>query len=296
MNDLFRTFVFFLIFVVCGAFAASGCSNNRSGSAEPVGSISSSPTTLVAHISVPVGKVTDESSSQPKLDPVNKNTTEPDLISVNLKCWKGKTDSGAYEISWPQFLDPSLSSLQAVLDGDAVGWLAQLYFWEGTTNELNHRTIVEFSNRSLVSVRSETFYSAATAAHPQAEQDSYLWDIVNEIEIEPFAGPSDTSIFIDEESFLAFYSYATGVAAKIFSFTDIDKFNRFSPMHAVIVSTDGLTASWNRTGALPLFDTFLAWDEIVGVNPLVLGNVYAEPYDSFQAPCREAPLEELFHG
>lgn len=234
-------------------------------------------------------------SSTPFTENQMSPTGQP-VVVIN-RCWKGSTSSGTYEIRWPEFADPRFELLQAVIDGEALARLAQLYFWEEANNDMAHTAMVVFANNNLVSIRSQTSYYAVTTPHPQDEQASYLWNVKNKVRIEPFDPASIAqSLFQNEEAFLAFYDYASEIAARHFGLNDTEEFTRFSPMQAVIVASDGLIASWDRTGALPSFETSLSWDQLANLDPFVLENLNDQRSPSNEANCVQAPIDELFHG
>ena len=190
----------------------------------------------------------------------------PAGIKYSDRCWSDAYDKGTYEITWPIFESLTLSGLQEILDEQATIALEQFNQWEGENNSLSFTSKIEFANQRLISVRSNTFYMAATAAHPQDMQTALLWDVQQEQIIEPFnPDPASTAkMFVDEEHFLSFYTTMSDVPAAKFGFDSYDAFNRHSPMAAVVATSDGLVASWDRSGAVPSFETFLPWNDISG--------------------------------
>ena len=99
-------------------------------------------------------------------------------------------------------------------------------------------------------------------------------------------------MFVDEEHFLSFYTTPTDVAAAKFGFDSYDEFNRHSPMAAVVATSDGLVASWDRSGAVPSFETFLPWNDMSGVNELLMANANKQQIRESSPSCVPAWTHE----
>jgi hypothetical protein len=215
-------------------------------------------------------------------------------IEYFVRCWSGSSETGTYEIIWLEFVAPEMAKLQEILDRDAVAAFDQYNSWEGVGNSLSFETQINFANKGLVSVTSKTSYMASGAAHPQDVQTSILWDTATATVVEPFNPDPESSakIFIDEENFLAFYSTMSSIAAEKFMFDSWDQFNKHSPMRAVIVTPEGLTASWDRAGAVPSFELFRVWSDISGVADLVLDSLEDRAVASSREKCVPAWSDE----
>jgi hypothetical protein len=75
-------------------------------------------------------------------------------------------------------------------------------------------------------------------------------------------------------------------------FDSWDQFNKHSPMRAVIVTPEGLTASWDRAGAVPSFELFRVWSDISGVADLVLDSLEDRAVASSREKCVPAWSDE----
>ena len=235
-------------------------------------------------------------STPPEISEETSNKADglPAGIKYSDRCWSDANNKGTYEITWPTFNAPELSGLQTILDEQAITALEQFNQWEGENNSLSFTSEIEFANQRLISVRSNTFYMAATAAHPQDMQTALLWDVQQEQIIEPFnPDPASTAkMFVDEEHFLSFYTTMSDVPAAKFGFDSYDAFNRHSPMAAVVATSEGLVASWDRSGAVPSFETFLPWNDISGVNELLTANADKQQVKESSPSCVPAWTEE----
>ena len=252
------------------------------------------PTELVED-SIPVDLTAPEVVS-PEVSEEISNEADGLLAGIKYsdRCWSDAYSKGAYEIIWPTFDAPELLGLQAILDEEAITALEQFNQWEGENNSLSFTSEIEFANERLISVRSNTFYMAATAAHPQTMQTALLWDVQQEQIIEPFnPDPASTAkMFVDEEHFLSFYTTMSDVPAAKFGFGSDEEFNRHSPMAAVIATSEGLVASWDRSGAVPSFETFLPWNHISGVNELLTANAKQQQIRESSPSCVPALSDE----
>jgi hypothetical protein len=240
-------------------------------------------------VEVPSKKITSTSIDAPNQEPLEKT------IEYLVRCWSDSSETGSYEIIWPKFRAPEMIKFQEILDREAFAAFDQYSSWEGEGNSLSFETKINFANEDLLSVTSKTAYMASGAAHPQDVQTSILWDIEKATIIEPFNPDpkSEAKIFIDEENFLAFYSAMSTIAAEEFMFESWDKFNRHSPMRAVIVTPEGLTASWDRAGAVPSFESFMTWNEISGVAEVVLNSLEDHSVASSRPNCVPAWSDEV---
>ncbi len=240
-------------------------------------------------VEVPSKKITSTSIDGSNQEPLKET------IEYLVRCWSDSSETGTYEIIWPKFKAPEMSELQEILDAEAIAALDQYNSWYGEGNSLSFKTEINFANKGLVSVTSKTAYMASGAAHPQDVQTSILWDIEKATILEPFNPDpkSEAKIFIDEENFLAFYSAMSTIAAEKFMFESWDKFNRHSPMRAVIVTSEGLTASWDRAGAVPSFESFMTWNEISGVAEVVLNSLGDNSVASSRPNCVPAWSDEV---
>jgi hypothetical protein len=274
---------------------AASCSASSVTEIESALPQSAEPTELVED-SIPVDLTAPEAVS-PEVSEETSNEAEVRLAGIKYldRCWSDAYSKGAYEIIWPTFDAPELLGLQAILDEEAITVLEQFNQWEGENNSLSFTSEIEFANERLISVRSNTFYMAATAAHPQDMQTALLWDVQQEQIIEPFnPDPASTAkMFVDEEHFLSFYTTMSDVPAAKFGFDSYDAFNRHSPMAAVIATSDGLVASWDRAGAVPSFETFLPWNHISGVNELLAANANKQQIRESSPSCVPALSDEV---
>lgn len=274
---------------------AASCSASSVTEIESALPQSAEPTELVED-SIPVDLTAPEVVS-PEVSEETSNEADGLLVGIKYsnRCWSDAYSKGAYEIIWPTFDAPELSGLQAILDEEAITVLEQFNQWEGENNSLSFTSEIEFANERLISVRSNTFYIAATAAHPQTMQSALLWDVQQEQIIEPFnPDPASTAkMFVDEEHFLSFYTTMSDVPAMKFGFGSGEEFNRHSPMAAVIATSEGLVASWDRSGAVPSFETFLPWNHMSGVNKLLTANAKQQQVRESSPSCVPAWIDEV---
>lgn len=274
-----------LLAASCSANSVTETETARPQPSEPIELLEDSIPADSAPVSTPP-EISEETS--------NKADGLPAGIKYSDRCWSDANNKGTYEITWPTFNAPELSGLQTILDEQAIIALEQFNQWEGENNSLSFTSEIEFANQRLISVRSNTFYMAATAAHPQDMQTALLWDVQQEQIIEPFnPDPASTAkMFVDEEHFLSFYTTMSDVPAAKFGFDSYDAFNRHSPMAAVVATSEGLVASWDRSGAVPSFETFLPWNEISGVNELLTANADKQQVKESSRSCVSALSEE----
>jgi len=274
-----------LLAASCSGSSVTEIESSRPQPAEPIELVEDSIPADSAPMSVSP-EISEETS--------NKADGLPAGLKYSDRCWSDAYDKGTYEITWPTFDAPELSGFQKILDEQAITALEQFNQWEGENNSLSFTSEIEFANQLLISVRSNIFYIAATAAHPQDMQTALLWDVQQEQIIEPFnPDPASTAkMFVDEEHFLSFYTTTTDVAAAKFGFDSYDEFNRHSPMAAVVATSDGLVASWDRSGAVPSFETFLPWNDMSGVNELLMANANKQQIRESSPSCVPAWTHE----
>ena len=277
-NKYLRWWCLSVLAIAVGASCSSGPSSFESAERTIVDK--PNPTTTFTS-EPPLTELTSTSIGNLNQEPV------AEVVEYFVRCWSDSNETGSYEIIWPNFQGPEMSELQEILDAEAISALDQYNSWDGEANSLSFKTEINFANKGLVSVTSKTFYMASGAAHPQDVQTSILWDKGKATVIEPFNPDpkSEAKMFIDEENFLAFYSAMSTIAAEKFMFESWEQFNRHSSMRAVIVTSEGLTASWDRAGAVPSFESFMTWNEISGVTEVVLNSLEDHSVASSRPNC-----------
>ena len=277
-NKYLRWWCLSVLAIAVGASCSSGPSSFESAERTIVDK--PNPTTTSTSES-PLTELTSTSIGNLNQEPV------AEVVEYFVRCWSDSSETGSYEIIWPNFKAPEMTKFQEILDREAIAAFDQYSSWEGEGNSLSFKTEINFANNRLVSVKSKTFYIAHGAAHPQDLQTAVLWDVERKTVVEPFNPDpeNEAKIFIDEENFLAFYSATSAIAAEKFMFESWEKFNRHSPMRAVIVTPAGLTASWDRVGAVPSFESFMRWNEISGVAEVVRNSLEDHSVASSRPNC-----------